>query len=115
MARASWDRGLVEGRKGQLSFYLANRALASLTNLLYGSALSDIETCYKVFRRDVLPQLSLRANRFEIEPEVTAQVLKRGLRVVELPIGYKPRSSDEGKRSRGAMALRPSIRWSISG
>jgi dolichol-phosphate mannosyltransferase len=91
-------QGLIEGRKGQLSFYLANRALASLTNVLYRSGLSDIETCYKVFHRDVLPLLSLRANRFEIEPEITAQVLKRGLRIVELPIGYKPRSSDEGKK-----------------
>ena len=91
-------QGLVEGRKGQLSFYLANRALATLTNILYGSRLTDIETCYKVFRRDVLPHLCLRASRFEIEPEITAQVLKRSLRIVELPIGYKPRSSEEGKK-----------------
>ena len=91
-------QGLIEGRKGQLSFYLANRALATLTNTLYGSRLTDIETCYKVFHRDVLPLLSLRASRFEIEPEITAQVLKRGLRIVELPIGYKPRSSEEGKK-----------------
>jgi glycosyltransferase involved in cell wall biosynthesis len=92
------SRFLGGGRKGKLSFYLANRALATLTNTLYGSRLTDIETCYKVFRADVLPRLRLRAARFEIEPELTAQVLKAGFRVVEKPIGYTPRGHDEGKK-----------------
>ncbi len=92
------NQGLVSGKKGRLSFYLANRGLAAFTNVLYGSRLTDIETCYKVFRRDVLAQLTLRASRFEIEPEVTAQVLKKGFRIVELPIGYTPRTSLEGKK-----------------
>jgi glycosyltransferase involved in cell wall biosynthesis len=86
------------GRKGTWSFYLANRALAELTNVLFGSKITDMETCYKVFRRDVLSSLRLRAARFEIEPELTSQVLKRGLRLVELPIGYQPRSRSEGKK-----------------
>ena len=92
------NQGLIEGKKGRLSFYLANRGLAALTNVLYGAELTDIETCYKVFRRDVLSSLTLRASRFEIEPEVTAQLLKRGFRIVELPIGYNPRTSAEGKK-----------------
>lgn len=92
------SRFLEGGRKGQLPFYLANRGLSVLTNALYGSNLTDIETCYKVFRREVLSALTLRASRFEIEPEVTAQVLKRGFRVVELPIGYNPRSRAQGKK-----------------
>ncbi len=92
------SRFLGQGRKGRLTFYLANRGLSVLTNLLYGSHLTDIESCYKMIRRDVLPQLKLTASRFEIEPELTAQVLKRGLRVVELPIGYNPRSHNEGKK-----------------
>jgi glycosyltransferase involved in cell wall biosynthesis len=92
------SRFLGAGRRGSLSFYLANRGLAALTNALYGARLTDIETCYKVFRRDVLPRLKLRAARFEIEPELTAQVLKAGLRLVELPIGYVPRSKSEGKK-----------------
>jgi glycosyltransferase involved in cell wall biosynthesis len=92
------SRFLGQGRKGSLSFYLANRGLAVLTNVLYNGRLTDIETCYKVFRRDALEQLKLRASRFEIEPELTAQVLKRGLRIVELPIGYRPRGADEGKK-----------------
>ena len=92
------SRFLDAGRRGTFLFYLANRSLAGLTNLLYGARLTDIETCYKVLRRDVLDQLTLRAARFEIEPELTAQVLKHGFRLLELPIGYNPRSKAEGKK-----------------
>jgi glycosyltransferase involved in cell wall biosynthesis len=92
------SRFLNGGRKGSFTFYLANRGLAILASALYGARLTDIETCYKVFRRDVIPALSLRASRFEIEPELTAQVLKKGFRLVELPIGYVPRSKQEGKK-----------------
>lgn len=92
------SRFLGTGRRGKLSFYLANRALATLTNTLYSAHLTDIETCYKVFRADVVKALKLRAARFEIEPELTSQVLKRGFRLVELPIGYTPRGHEEGKK-----------------
>jgi glycosyltransferase involved in cell wall biosynthesis len=94
------SRFLGQGRKGKgaLSFFLANRGLAELTNLLYSANLTDIETCYKLFRREVLQSLTLRASRFEIEPELTAQVLRHGYRIVELPISYKPRSRNEGKK-----------------
>ncbi len=71
------SRFLGQGRRGTLSFFLANRGLAVLTNVLYGSHLTDIETCYKVFRADVVRALQLKASRFEIEPELTAQVLPR--------------------------------------
>ncbi|HXU73035.1 MAG TPA: glycosyltransferase family 2 protein [Polyangia bacterium] len=87
-----------KGRQGKLTFWLANKALAALTNTLYGGGLTDIETCYKVFRADVIRQLKLKAARFEIEPELTAQLLKRGFRIKELPIGYAPRTHDEGKK-----------------
>ncbi len=92
------SRFLEGGKRGTLAFYLANRGLAGLTNLLYHAKLSDIETCYKVLKREVLDQITLRASRFEIEPELTAQVLKRGFRLIELPIGYNPRSKAEGKK-----------------
>jgi glycosyltransferase involved in cell wall biosynthesis len=92
------SRFLGKGRKGKLSFYVANRALAGLTNTLFGSHLTDIETCYKVLRADVVKSLRLRASRFEIEPELTSQVLKRGYRLMELPIGYTPRGHEEGKK-----------------
>jgi dolichol-phosphate mannosyltransferase len=86
------------GRQGKLTFWVANKALATLTNVLYGSSLTDIETCYKVLRADVIPKLRLKASRFEIEPELTAQLLKNGFRIKELPIGYAPRTHDEGKK-----------------
>jgi glycosyltransferase involved in cell wall biosynthesis len=92
------SRFVGKGRQGKLSFWMANKALSSLTNTLYGASLTDIETCYKVFRADVLPQLKLKAARFEIEPELTAQLLKHGFRIKELPIAYTPRTHDEGKK-----------------
>jgi len=92
------SRFVGKGRQGKLSFWIANKALATLTNVLYGSRLTDIETCYKVLRADVIPQLKLKASRFEIEPELTAQLLKHGFRIRELPIGYAPRTHAEGKK-----------------
>lgn len=85
-------------RRGLRLFLWANRALTGFANVLYGSQLTDIETCYKLFRREVLEKLTLRASRFEIEPELTAQVLKNGYRIVELPISYSPRTHAEGKK-----------------
>lgn len=86
------------GRKGKIWFWLANRAISTLTNVLFRSSLTDVETCYKVFHADVLPKLRLRAARFEIEPELTAQILKQGFQILELPIDYQPRSRQEGKK-----------------
>src|SRR5688572_18974475 len=86
------------GQRGNFAFYLANRGLSLLASALYGQRLTDIETCYKVMRREVLTKLNLKAARFELEPEITAQLCKRGFRILEMPIGYKPRSSAEGKK-----------------
>lgn len=79
---------------------LANRLLTWLTNLLYFSALTDMETGYKVFRRDVLQRVRLRAVGFDFEPELTAKLLLAGYRIVEVPISYNPRRRDEGKKIR---------------
>jgi glycosyltransferase involved in cell wall biosynthesis len=79
---------------------LANRLLTTLTNVLFGASLTDMETAYKLFRRDVLQKLRLRAVGFDFEPEFTAKVLLSGWRVVEVPITYKPRRVDEGKKIR---------------
>ena len=76
----------------------ANRLLTSMTNLLFGARLTDMETAYKVFRRDVLQRISLRCVGFDIEPEITARVLQAGYRIVELPVAYNPRRKDEGKK-----------------
>ena len=77
---------------------VGNRFLSLLTNILYNTTLSDMETGYKAFRVDVLRSLDLREDGFAIEPELTARVCKRKLRVYELPISYYGRSYDEGKK-----------------
>jgi glycosyltransferase involved in cell wall biosynthesis len=77
---------------------LANWFLTRLTNLLYGSNLTDMATAYKVFRSHVVKGLKLRSARFEFEPEVTARLLLSGHKIVEVPISYIPRSIGEGKK-----------------
>jgi glycosyltransferase involved in cell wall biosynthesis len=77
---------------------VGNRFLSLLTNALYNTTLSDMETGYKAFRADVLRSLDLRQNDFSIEPEITAKVCKRGLRIYQLPISYYGRTYDEGKK-----------------
>jgi len=77
---------------------LANKLLTFATNLLYNTILSDMETGYKVFRRDVLKGIKLRANRFDFEPEFTAKILKRKEHIFEVPISFNPRDYSEGKK-----------------
>ena len=77
---------------------LANKFLTLMTNLIYGSRLTDMETCYKVFRREVVEDMTIQARRFEFEPEFTAKVLKRGYRIIEIPISFDPRGYSEGKK-----------------
>jgi glycosyltransferase involved in cell wall biosynthesis len=77
---------------------VANKMLTLMTNILYNNILTDMETGYKVFRREVVADLKLRANRFDFEPEFTAKVLKRHVRVFEVPITFNPREYSEGKK-----------------
>lgn len=77
---------------------LANRFLTGLTNLLFGSRLTDMETAYKVFRADVIKSLRLRCVGFDIEPEITAKLLQAGYTIHEVPISYNPRTAQEGKK-----------------
>ena len=77
---------------------IANRALTSLTNVLFGSAITDMETCYKVMRTSVARSLGLTADRFDIEPEITARLLKAGHTIVERPVIFQPRSRAAGKK-----------------
>jgi glycosyltransferase involved in cell wall biosynthesis len=76
----------------------ANRFLTWCANVLFDARLTDMETAYKVLRRDVLQALPLRCSRFDIEPEITARVLQAGFPIVEVPVGYRPRRRDEGKK-----------------
>jgi glycosyltransferase involved in cell wall biosynthesis len=91
----------VGGRPHRVLFFwhsVGNRFLTMLSNMLTDLNLSDMETCYKVFRRDLLQSLHLTSNRFGIEPELTAKVAKRGARIFEVPISYHGRTYAEGKK-----------------
>ena len=77
---------------------IANQLLTFMTNILYDAILSDMETGYKVFRREVIDGMTLRSNRFDFEPEFTAKVLKRHHRIYEVPISFNPRDYSEGKK-----------------
>ena len=77
---------------------LANKLLTGTTNILYDTILSDMETGYKVFRRQVLDGITLHANRFDFEPEFTAKLLKRHVRIFEVSISFNPRDYTEGKK-----------------
>ena len=78
--------------------YLANLFLNLVTNVLYNTTMTDMETCHKAVRADLLKSLPLRSDRFGIEPEITGQICKRKLRIYELPISYYGRTYDEGKK-----------------
>jgi len=77
---------------------IANKLLTLFTNILYDTILSDMETGYKVFKREVVQDMTLHARRFEFEPEFTAKILKRKYRIFEIPITFNPRDYDEGKK-----------------
>ena len=81
-----------------LLHWIGNRFLSLVTNILYQSTLSDMETCYKLFDRRVLEGITLKSNRFDFEPEITAKVLRRGYRIYEVPISYAGREVAEGKK-----------------
>ncbi len=86
-------------RWGIPSHYIGNRFLSLLTSLLYFQYVTDMETCYKMFTRTALERIHpLRAQRFDLEPELTAKFLKAGFKIYEVPISYHPRDFDEGKK-----------------
>jgi glycosyltransferase involved in cell wall biosynthesis len=94
----------------------ANRGLTALTRVLFGTAITDMETCYKLIRLDLLDDFILEANRFDIEPEITARLLRRGHHILELPIAYEARSRDEGKKigwRDGVAAITTLAKWRI--
>ncbi len=78
--------------------YFANRVLTMLTDILFGGNISDMETCYKLVRTDLLRSLNLKSKRFEIEPEITSKLLRKKIKIHELPIRYKGRTESEGKK-----------------
>jgi glycosyltransferase involved in cell wall biosynthesis len=92
------SRFLGRHRVFLLTHYLGNRTLTFIANLLYNTMLTDMETCYKVMRTDVLRSMELKSDGFGIEPEITAKVFKRRYRVYEVPISYDGRGYEEGKK-----------------
>jgi len=78
--------------------FLGNSFLTTITNILYGSMLTDMETCYKLIKTNVFRGLDIEARRFEIEPEITVKLLKRGYKIIEVPISYRGRGYHEGKK-----------------
>ena len=88
----------MEGKqKGLLRSYLANQFLTTLANVVNGTKLTDMETCYKVIRTPILKEISLHSDRFGFEPEITAKLAKRKCKIIEVPISYRGRDYHEGK------------------
>ena len=92
------SRFLHQKRKGYLANRMANAFLTAFSNLFTGEKLTDMETCYKCFRREVIQSLDLEEERFGFEPEVTAKIARKKIRIREVPISYYPRTNEEGKK-----------------
>ncbi|MDD2485281.1 MAG: glycosyltransferase family 2 protein [bacterium] len=95
---------------------VGNKFLTFVTNILYNTTLTDMETCYKCFTKEAIKGMRLRSNRFEIEPELTARLLKRGYRIYEVPISYNGREYRQGKKitwKDGLSALKALIYYRI--
>jgi len=97
-------------------FYLGNKFLSSLSSILYNQKITDMETCYKVFRREVIDNIEIESNRFDFEPEITAKIIKAGHKIKEVPISYNSRSFSEGKKigwRDGVMAIYKLIKYRL--
>ena len=102
------SRFLGRHRVFLFTHYLGNKLVTLATNVLYNTMLTDMETCYKAMRVDVLRSMTLDSNGFGIEPEITAKIFKRGYRVYEVPITYAGRGYEQGKKitwTAGVVAL----------
>ncbi|HEV2236244.1 MAG TPA: glycosyltransferase family 2 protein, partial [Ktedonobacterales bacterium] len=108
------SRFLGTHRSFMLHHYIGNKFLTLVTNVLYNTILTDMETGYKAFRTGIIKEIKIRSNRFDFEPEITAKILKRGYRVYEVPIYYAGRDYAEGKKITwrdGVGALRALVRF----
>ena len=92
------SRFLNRKRKGYLANRLANRGLTALSNLFTHQKLTDMETCYKAFKREIIQSIEIKEDRFGFEPEITSKISKKGIKIKEVPISYYPRSTEEGKK-----------------
>lgn len=92
------SRFLKTWRSTTLPHYLVNAFFTGMTNVLFGCRLTDMETCYKMVRTDIFKSLDLKADKFELEPEITVKLLRKGCKISEVPISYRGRSYHEGKK-----------------
>jgi len=113
IATVVYGSRFLGGPRKAMNFWnmIANKSLTLVTNILYNAILSDMETCYKVFRAEVVDGMTIHAKGFEFEPEFTAKVLKQGIRVYEVPISYNGREWDEGKKIKWTDA--PIALWTL--
>ncbi len=113
IAKVVYGSRFLGGPRKAMNFWnmVANKILTLVTNILYNAILSDMETCYKVFRREVVQDMVIRARGFEFEPEFTAKVLKKGIRIYEVPISYNGREWSEGKKIKWHDA--PKALWAL--
>lgn len=108
------SRFLSSWKSTSFPHYMVNWTLTAITNVLFGGRLTDMETCYKMVRTDIMRSLDIKAERFEFEPEVTAKLLKKGVKIIEVPVSYRGRSYDEGKKigwKDGIEAVMTLVKW----
>lgn len=97
-----------------LQSFIANKFLTFMTNLLYGANITDMETCYKMIKSNIMKTLDLQANGFDMEPEITAKLIRRGIKIREIPIHYSGRKYQEGKKidwRDGVIAILALLKW----
>ncbi len=113
ISKVVYGSRFLGGPRKAMNFWnmIANKILTLTTNILYNSIISDMETCYKVFRKEVVSDMVIHARGFEFEPEFTAKVLKQGIRIYEVPISYNGREWTEGKKIKWTDA--PIAMWTL--
>lgn len=113
VATVVYGSRFLGGTRKAMNFWnmVANKGLTLFTNILFNAILSDMETCYKCFRREIVQDMKINARGFEFEPEFTAKVLRQGIRIVEVPISYYGREYDEGKKIKWTDA--PIAAWTL--
>ena len=113
VATVVYGSRFLGGTRKAMNFWnmVANKGLTLFTNILFNAILSDMETCYKCFRREIIQGMNINARGFDFEPEFTAKVLRQGIRIVEVPISYYGREYDEGKKIKWTDA--PIAAWTL--
>lgn len=113
ISKVVYGSRFLGGPRKAMNFWnmVANKSLTLTTNFLYNAILSDMETCYKVFRREIVQGMKIHARGFDFEPEFTAKVLKQGIRIYEVPISYNGREWTEGKKIKWTDA--PIALWTL--